>query len=149
MHLENIESFQVTGRMITTCNADELQPDKAQIGGLWQGFYAEVAPKTAVDSKFYGVYTNYESDHNGLYDLWAATDGKLTDIEGNLEVFTVPAGKYLVFSAAGSMPQTVIELWQEIWSFFGQTTVEYKRIFKTDFEYYKGNEEVDIYISVE
>jgi len=44
--------------------------------------------------------------------------------------------------------QAIIETWGEIWEYFSNENSQYKRAYKTDFEYYKDQNEIEIYISV-
>ncbi len=45
------------------------------------------------------------------------------------------------------MPQTIIDVWSRIWGHFSSSD-EYERLYKTDFEVYKGPSEVEVYIGV-
>lgn len=59
----------------------------------------------------------------------------------------ITAGQYLAFSGKGSMPEVVIQVWQQIWDYFSKEN-SYTRLFTTDFELYPSAEEVVIYIAV-
>lgn len=63
------------------------------------------------------------------------------------ESIAVGGGRYLVFEAKGPMPQVIIETWAG-GSFF-ERSKEFKRAFSTDFEEYRGSDEVAIHIAVE
>ncbi|EEY45345.1 bacterial transcription activator [Vibrio cholerae] len=54
----------------------------------------------------------------------------------------------MTFSATGEMPQVVIELWGDVWRYFGSESCPYKRAYTTDFEYYKSASEVEISIAI-
>ena len=58
------------------------------------------------------------------------------------------SGKYVTFSASGEMPQTLIDLWGEVWSYFSAENCLYERAYTTDFEYYKSAHEVEVSIAV-
>jgi len=45
--------------------------------------------------------------------------------------------------------QAIIETWGKIWEYFSDENSQYKRVYKTDFEYYKNQSEIEIYISIE
>ncbi|MCR9816756.1 GyrI-like domain-containing protein [Vibrio parahaemolyticus] len=122
MKISEINGFEVTGFVIRTTNAGEVNPSTAKIGELWAKFYSNAAPKLNEKSKVFGIYTNYESD------------------------FT--SGKYVTFAASGEMPQAVIDLWGKVWSYFSSENCLYKRAYTTDFEYYKSAHEVEIFIAV-
>ena len=145
MKTVQVEEFQVTGIKVRTQNADEMNADSAKIGTLWQGFSSQVAPKLADNAKVYGVYCQYESDANGAFDVYAAAD-KLTDTDA-FESQTIQAGEYMVFSQKGDMPQAVIDAWVEIWQYFSELP-ERERAYTTDFEYYKSDDEVEVYIAL-
>ena len=53
-----------------------------------------------------------------------------------------------MFEAKGPLPQVIIETWAGVWSFF-ERSKEFKRAFTTDFEVYRGSDEVAIHIAVE
>ena len=148
MKICEINGFDATGLMVRTSNANEMDGSTAQIGKLWESFYKNVAPKLNENSKVYGLYTNYESDVSGLFDVIACADTlESENIEGAVK-HSVPAGKYLTFSATGEMPQVVIGLWEDVWKYFQSDDCEHERAYSTDFEYYKSQNEVEVFIGV-
>jgi len=44
--------------------------------------------------------------------------------------------------------QVIIETWGKIWEYFSNEDSQYKRVYRTDFEYYKDQNEIEIYISI-
>src|SRR3546814_17949081 len=70
--LKAVEPFTVAGLQVHTRNADELQPDTARIGPMWQQFFTEGAfdkiPARLSESFVYGVYSHSESDATGYFD---------------------------------------------------------------------------------
>ena len=139
---------KVFGLSVTTSNADEVDPEKAKIPQLWQSFHQSRPISDsgdAGDALFFGIYTNYESDYLGAFDVFV---GSQTSSSPTLSEMTIPSGQYLVFSAQGEMPQAVIDLWGVIWRFFDDTNCPYVRKYTTDFECYLSENEVDIYIAV-
>ena len=142
----NIDKIDVMGKSVRTKNTDEMNPSTAKIGALWERFFADLAPKMSKSSRVFGLYTNYESDHTGAFDVVACSD--VIDAQG-LEEFQINSGRYLIFNGTGEMPQTVIDLWGEVWSYFSSENCEHKRAFTTDFEFYKSEKEIEIYISVD
>ena len=66
----------------------------------------------------------------------------------NLEAITLRADTYMVFEATSEMPQCVIETWVKIWGYFSSANKEYQRNYIIDFEFYKNQHEVEIYIGV-
>jgi predicted transcriptional regulator YdeE len=69
------EGATVLGITIVTSNAAEANPADGKIAGLWTRFYQEDVLSTIPGKKTpvvpLGVYTNYESDHSGQYQLMA------------------------------------------------------------------------------
>jgi predicted transcriptional regulator YdeE len=91
------------------------------------------------------VYSNFESDETGEFDLTAGIKGGSPTAK-NSEV-TIPGGTYLRFEKKGTIPAVVIELWQEIWQFFARLDSP-QRLFKCDFEEYQDVNSVAIYIGI-
>ncbi|OED60175.1 hypothetical protein A165_24810 [Vibrio tasmaniensis ZS-17] len=149
MKVETIEAVKAYGFSVRTTNTDEIDPAKAKIGQLWQGFFDQAFPKLTADSKVFGVYTNYQSDFTGEFDVVACTNA-LTD--NNLDALVeteIQAGKYLTFSTEGALPQAVIDLWGEVWAYFNDPDCPHTRTYTTDFEFYKGETEVEISIAIQ
>jgi predicted transcriptional regulator YdeE len=140
--LKHVYSFTVTGLTVRTQNSDEFNPDTAKLPNLWQQLYASnPTPNTTI----FGVYSGYESDANGLYNV---TVGNSNDNQSDeLSAVKINSGNYLIFQCQGSMPQTVIETWNRVWAYFSVES-PYQRCFMTDFEEYKNSDEVAIYIGV-
>ncbi|AAY92679.1 AraC family transcriptional regulator [Pseudomonas protegens] len=148
--LREVLPFSVAGLQVRTLNAAEQQADSARIGPMWQRFYVEglfdkISPRQA-DSFVYGVYSNYESDASGHFDVTAgvALEGACADYPS----VAVQGGDYLVFSAKGAMPDCVIQTWGLIWAYF-QDNPQVRRAFATDFEVYTSADSVAIYIGIE
>jgi len=152
-----LSEIKVIGVELRTSNAREANPATAQIGGLWRRFLEEnlieKIPHRKEAGVILGVYTNYESDHTGMYSLVLSTE--VTDLDSvpeGMVGLTIPAGQYLVFPARGPIPDAVIEAWQKIWSYFPSSSGS-QRAYTSDFERHQWNAEtqqpdVDIYIAV-
>lgn len=140
--MKHVDSFEVTGLNATTKNIDEFNQDTAKIPKLWQQFYSNHFMPNAI---IYGVYSNYESDANGLYTVTVGTSNTTQDKK--LNTIKVNAGNYLIFGGKGPMPQTVIETWKQVWNYFSENS-HHQRCFLTDFEMYENENEVAIYIGV-
>ena len=80
--------------------------------------------------------------------MLAGTDKITAPPAEPLQQLTLVGGDYLVFEATGKMPQVVIETWQRVWEYFSGDAVAYRRAYTTDFEFYKGPQEIQLYISV-
>ncbi|WDE06316.1 GyrI-like domain-containing protein [Thalassomonas viridans] len=149
MKIQSIEGFELTGLVTRTNNSNEMDPAKAKIGDLWQRFYAEAGAALLPESKVYGVYSNYESDASGDFDVAAAADVFAGQGITGAETVSVKPGRYLVFSAQGEMPGAVISLWEQIWHYFNDSNCPHQRAYQSDFEHYQGESQVDIYIGID
>lgn len=157
MRIENIDAFNLVGIKVRTKNLLELTPATAKIAPLWDEFYRTCSPLLSTNAKLYGVYTAYESDVSGEFDLVASADELsveklkmvLNQTDYAEQSVHIEAGKYLIFSAKGKMPQTIIQLWGEVWRYFNAYDCEHVRLYKTDFECYKSDTEVEIAIGIE
>ncbi|MDP1834968.1 MAG: GyrI-like domain-containing protein [Chlamydiales bacterium] len=123
-------AFQVMGIAVRTDNAHAQE----NIGGLWQRFKEEKAttkiPHKSSEEVF-GLYTDYESDHNGLYTLvvGCAVD-KVEEIPAGFAIKNVSAAKFAHFVAAGPHPMALVSTWMEVWS------SGLDRTFMSDYEVY-------------
>lgn len=145
MELVELEEKTVVGKSVRTCNVDEFS-GAGKIPQLWNLFQSEVFGKKLPISAPMGVYHQYESDHNGMYNILAGVESN-KKVEG-LETVVIPKGKYLMFLAEGPVPISVVTTWQKIWAYFTQTGVAYTRSYAADFELYLSPTEVEIYISI-
>jgi predicted transcriptional regulator YdeE len=141
--IKQVESFTVTGFSVRTQNSDEFNEETAKLPSLWQQFYTS---ELATNANIFGVYSNYDSDANGLYTVTVGV--KSDHAQTQLSSVTVQAGNYLVFQGTGPMPATVVETWKQVWTFF-ETNTEHQRNFISDFEAYNGPDQVAIYIELE
>lgn len=150
MKIEVIDEKQIYGLSVRTTNTNEMNPETAKIGKTWQKFDSEVSVDYQGGERVYGVYYDYESDANGKFTVLAGTETP----NNSLEKVTIQKGKYLVFEGKASTSddkgrvQAVIDTWGEIWSYFGNSSSAHKRAYKTDFEFYKNQTEISIYISI-
>ncbi|MEI5991951.1 hypothetical protein A5881_003490 [Enterococcus termitis] len=110
---------KIKGIKIRT-NNDRLD----EIIGLWNQ-----VPTMKLEGDFYAVYSNYESNFKGDYDLLVGNEqAEYTD-------FTViTTGDYVEIPVKDANPQSVGEAWQAIWK---DEDLEKKRSYQTDLEYYK------------
>jgi predicted transcriptional regulator YdeE len=140
----------LTGISIRTSNSEQSQSLKKNIADLWQDFIgqdlANKIPNKLPDSPIYGAYSAYETDVNGQYTATVAVS--VTAASPGFDTIEVSGGRYLMFEARGAIPQSVIEAWGKIWSFFA-TSTEWKRSYSVDFEVYRHPDVVEIYIAVE
>lgn len=142
----------ITGISARTTNAAEFNPLTAKIAGLWSRFFSEglmeTLPNKRADSPVYGVYSGYESDYTGAFDCTAGVAVSRLDSTEKWHTLELPAGEYLVFSATGPMPQTVLQTWGAVWQYF-QGNPGVQRSYQTDFEVYWAPDSVEIHIGIE
>lgn len=147
MQIKQLKSMSLTGLKVRTCNANEMNTDTAKIADLWQAFGQKYGPKLTADTKVYGVYTNYDTDMTGDFDVIACCDDKNIKVADSINVATKES-RYLVFNGEGEMPDAVIDLWGEIWQYFSSEDCAHQRTYTSDFEYYKSDSEVEIAIAI-
>lgn len=142
------------GLGVCASNADEMQPGTGKIGGVWQRFFQEKLeekiPSRIHPELLFAVYTDYETDVNGVYTFILGCEvANLQNIPEGFKAAEIPGGKFLKFVASGPMPQTVIQEWGNIWKFFSNSS-DVERAYTADYEVYKKHSpsEVDIYIAV-
>jgi predicted transcriptional regulator YdeE len=139
-----LKAKTIYGLKVRTTNENEMHPETAQIGALWGAFFEKVMPYVPEATVGYGVYTNYESDAMGAFDVVAGTEVETA----GLERVILQSGKYLCFEAKGTPPQAVIETWGEIWQYFTAADCPHTRTYGTDFEHYLSESEAMIYIGI-
>jgi len=148
MDVVQFEEKIIKGISTRTNNADEMNTDTAKIATLYNNFDEKVPVDYKNGACVYGVYFNYESDALGEFSVLAGADKLSTENLADLEDIILQSGKYMVFKNTGEMPQAVIETWGEIWAYFSDQNLEYQRAYLTDFEFYKNQNEVEVYIGI-
>lgn len=137
---------------LNTCTRN-LDPKMEEIiGELWKKLFESgvfFTIKNRVNEHSIGLYSDYEADENGTYEVTVGCEVSRVDekIEGLVEKH-IPAGHYAKFVAFGDKVEAVREAWKTIWE------LPLKRTFSGDFEEYvsmseNGECEVNIYIAVE
>ena len=150
MKIEVVDETQIFGISVRTTNANEVTPETAKIGKTWHKFDREVSVNYQGGERVYGVYYNYESDANGEFTVLAGTKNP----DSSLKKVTILKGRYLLFEGKASTPddkgrvQAVIETWGKVWAYFSSAKSAHKRSYQTDFEHYKNQTEINIYISI-
>ena len=150
MNVQIIEEKKIYGLVTRTKNADEMNENTGKIGLLWKKFDEKVDVNYKEGERVYGIYSNYESDANGEFDVFAGYDSFNKD----LELRSIEKGRYLVFTKSFTQTddhtrvQAIIATWGKVWEYFSNEKSEYKRAYKTDFEWYKGLNEIEICISI-
>jgi predicted transcriptional regulator YdeE len=141
----HLKSKTIHGLTTRTKNEDEMNPQTQKIAPLWGRFFTEIIPTLTPETKSYGVYSNYESDAFGEFDVMVGVDNT-ADTE--LKTVKLAEGDYLCFEVKGELPQAVIVTWGEVWGYFADENCKEKRAFKTDFELYLSESEAEIYIGI-
>jgi len=120
-----IPAFSVAGIAVRTSNTEEMNPAIARLGALWGRFFSESwerkLPSRGDDGRIYGVYSNYESNEHGAFDVTAGVavaDAVAAQAVPGAVRIDIEAGDYLVFTGQGDMPQMVIDTWIRIWGYF-------------------------------
>lgn len=144
-----VAPFSVSGLKVRTRNSAELTAETAKIGPMWGRFFGEglneqIAPQQPA-APVYGVYSGYESDASGAFDVTAGM--AVEEPAPGYETINIEEGRYLVFEGSGPMPDAVISAWQYIWNYF-EANPQVQRRFATDFEAYNGPESVAVHIGI-
>ena len=151
MRIEEMQEKSIYGISTRTSNANEMNPKTAKIGAIWKDFDEKVDVDYKNGERVYGVYYDYESDASGAFNVLAGSE----IVGEQLDAVKIAKGRYLVFSKAFEQSddhtrvQAIITTWGEVWNYFSDESSQYKRSFNTDFEFYKGKNEIEIYISID
>ena len=142
----NLSEIPLIGIEVRTNNGSATD-----IADLWQKFYANGIQDripNCIDTRIFALYSNYESDHTGDFSyLIGCPVSDLENISQGMVGRLIPAQKYYVETAQGTLPDAIIEAWQMVWR------SDIKRTFKFDFELYDDRAsdpsyaEVDIFIA--
>ncbi|MGD8570909.1 MAG: GyrI-like domain-containing protein [Gammaproteobacteria bacterium] len=151
---QTIETMKVVGIKTATSKTLESNPETSKIPALWQTFFSEdIAariPRSVNHETIYGVYTAYDPEQRGNYHVIVGSEvEKVTAPPNDMVAVEVPAGRYLVFSQQGEVPEVIYSAWQYIWDFFAND-VSYQRLYTTDFELYRMDDtsHIEIYIAI-
>jgi predicted transcriptional regulator YdeE len=146
--------FTVLGRRERTTNAAEADPGSARLPALWGAYLGGGGPAqipgAAPGAATYSVYTAYESDHRGAYDVVVgAAVADAAPAGSPLVRVAVPGGRYLVFTETGAMPDAVIAAWQSVWHYF-EAHPDVRRAYTADFELHdpRRPDAVAVYVAV-
>ena len=157
--LINLPEIKLLGLKTRTNNRDELDVDKAKIGGVVASYFAnnitDKIQNCLKKEQNFSVYSGYESDFNGDYDyLFGKQVASFGSDLGLLGTLTVPPQTYIKFTTSkGVMPGSVVEAWQKIWQ-MSDSELGGVRSYIADFEIYDErafdpqNAVVDIYIGI-
>jgi predicted transcriptional regulator YdeE len=138
------DKFTIIGLSVRTTNqGGQSQKD---ISDLYSKFFSNQFTDK-IPGKISGdlicAYTEYKSDMNGPYTviLGFKVYDNLKVPEG-LDMINVPAINYQVFTSPDARPETVVQIWIQIWQ------SDIPRAYQTDFDVYLQDGRVETYVSV-
>ncbi|MBP9479499.1 MAG: AraC family transcriptional regulator [Sebaldella sp.] len=150
MKKAEFQGKKIVGIKVRTKNADN-QSEK-DMSKLWSSFMSEnIMEKipNKIDLHIYTIYTNYESDFTGEYDVILGCEVSSTDnLPSGLISQEFPNMSGLIFESKGQIPESIVKTWNEIW------TTPLDRAYIADIEKYKisdfqdENAVVEIFISM-
>lgn len=149
--MENVIENSMVIAGISTIIEDSAQASE-QISALWELFWKENLPEkisNRFNNTIYAIYHQYTGDHHQPY---TATIGyrinKIEDLPADIKFVIIPQQHYHVFTAHGTLPESVIKTWKKIWQ------ANLQRSYSFDFEIYDERAQnpqdaiVDIYVAV-
>ena len=149
--LRNAAAKRVAGLALRTDNATEARAGQRKIPGLWARFrsedwFAQLEDLGAIGPPL-GVYSAYESDVNGSYQILAGREiPESASVISPLKVVSIPAATYLVFHSTGPFPGAVVKGWQDVWAYFDRPQ-KTARAYTCDFEVYPNDKTVEIWVA--
>ncbi len=117
-----------------------------EIGDLWRRFHAmggaQSIPARRNDA-VYCVYCEYEGDFTKPYTvlIGCEIDPAVAVPEG-FRTIEIEAGKFAVYQVTGELPQSLFEVWAEIWN----TPLD--RRYQADFDRYGDDGVVTVHVGV-
>jgi predicted transcriptional regulator YdeE len=106
-------------------------------------------PHRAKTPAMFAVYSDYESDWTGEYAYLIRSEVTKADtVPAGLAVVRIPAQTYVVFTAAGPMPDAILLVCVSVWG------TKLSRAYTFDFEQYDArftcpdNKDAEVYIAV-
>ncbi|MDQ2721593.1 MAG: effector binding domain-containing protein [Bacteroidota bacterium] len=146
-----MENFKIIGISVRTTNQNKKAVE--DIGKLWGQFFAEnilAKVENKIGNEIYSIYTDYKSDYTDEYTtILGVRVNNLDNIPDGLIGREFQADTFTKFIAKGEMPNSVVEIWKEVWS----KDKELNRKYTYDFEVYgeksqNGKDsEVEIFIA--
>ena len=123
----------------------------------FHGQLFEKIPNRAKAGTTFCAYTDYESDHKGVYTYFIGEE--VTSYERHLperfSTLTIPPQHYAKFTTKPApMPDVIENTWNEIWKMSAKD-LGGKRCYQTDFEIYDEraadhqNIVLDVYVGIE
>lgn len=147
-HVAELPAFDVIGITTRTSNEDEFSGN-SKIGPLWGAFMGGAGKSIpgALEETIFSLYTHYESDHQGAYDVILGRSVQVgTQAPAGMIAKHIPAATYLVFPAESRAPEAIVAAWQGVYCYFDEPGAP-KRAFTIDFERY-GDKGVELFIAI-
>jgi predicted transcriptional regulator YdeE len=144
-------AFLVVGIKTRTTHRIEAIAHTARIPALWRKFAAEsVSAKLrdrVADPTVIGVYSEYKDADRGPYSLLIGHKVRtLDDPPPGMSGVAVPAGRYLLVTATGSIAEPPFAAWQEINRLFALSH-EFERGYTIDYEVHHSDS-AEIYVAL-
>jgi predicted transcriptional regulator YdeE len=151
-----LDAFTLIGIEARTNN---LESGRAVISEHWGRFFQEgVLDRipNKLDSSVYALYTDYESDRDGEFNLVIGGKANAAAVAPpGMVKKSVPKQKYAVLSSAeGPVAKVVPEAWKQVWKLEDRSGLGGPRSYRADFELYgppsrdPNHAEVDLYIGI-
>lgn len=137
----------IVGIKIRTSNAKAAK----DISTFWEKFWLEGVMEEVEDKvseEIFAVYTDFENegvDNEGEYTFIIGLQvGDMAFMPKGYVSYTIEPAKREVFEVEAGHPEKVGEKWEEIWTYtnLGNT-------YKCDYEHYKEDGEINIYVGIE
>lgn len=130
-------AFTVIGLAARTTNEVEMAGKEGKIGPLWGELLhggADAIPGVIDQKTIYAVYTHYESDETGAYDLILGKSVQPGEkAPPNMRTVVIPAAHYLVFASADNSAEATRTAWLRVYAYFAKHA-DRRRAYTFDFE---------------
>jgi predicted transcriptional regulator YdeE len=150
VQIVELPAFAVMGPHTRTENRLEMSGEGGRIGPLWKRFMsgeAEAIAGVLDQETVFAVYSNYESDENGPYDVTLGKSVKpQQQTAAGIRIIHIPAARYAVFPIAASTPESVMSAWVSVYRYFA-ASIGHHRAFTCDYERY-AQAGAQIYIAI-
>lgn len=148
-HVSELPAFDVIGLTTRTSNEAEFY-GSSKIGPLWGAFMGgagQLIPDT-IDDTIFSLYTHYESDHQGAYDVILGKSVQPgTPAPAGMTAKHIPAATNLVFPAESRDPEAIVAAWQSVYCYFDEPGTP-KRAFTIDFERH-SDKGIELFIAIQ
>lgn len=158
--LITIPEIKLVGVCVRTSFDQELDKMKGKIFPcVKQYFHGKLAEKISNRKKpatTFCVYTDYETDHTGLYTYFIGEEVSSfdTDLPEDFQKLVIPQQKYVKFTTSPApMPDVIVNAWKEVWT-MSPKELGGQRSYKADFEIYDErasdhqNIVLDLYVGI-